>query len=343
MFSSFIRIFVFVSILCLLGCDRDKIEVYRAPKDTLPSLSSDASSLNTRLKLDWTPPPSWQSQPSTGVRIGSFLIPNPNGPPADVSVILLPGTAGGLLENVNRWRDQIELPPISESDLPSLMQKIDIAGRSALLVELTSLRPIGTPSQSTRILAAILTDQNSSCFFKMMGETSLVSRQRNIFLQFLRSVRIVTPESRKEHVTSPSWKIPKNWEEQPTRAMRKASFLVRGPNHTQADISITSLSGSAGGVLANVNRWRTQINLPPLTEKTLPNQIRHIPLREQQILWVNMLGTQSLSGKTERVRILAAILPHHHETWFFKITGDDSLVSSQEKTFLDFLKTIRFP
>src|SRR4051812_9334504 len=44
-----------------------------------------------------------------------------------------------------------------------------------------------------------------------------------------------------------SWKAPKEWLEQPATAMRKGSFKISGKNGQQADMSIVTFPGDAGG------------------------------------------------------------------------------------------------
>ena len=62
----------------------------------------------------WTAPAGWIEQAASGFRKGSFLVRDKDGKTADVSVISFPEAAGGLLANVNRWRNQLKLAPISD-------------------------------------------------------------------------------------------------------------------------------------------------------------------------------------------------------------------------------------
>jgi len=62
------------------------------------------------------------------------------------------------------------------------------------------------------------------------------------------------------------WKAPSGWEEQPATGFRKGSFIARSPDGRSADISVVSFPESAGGLLANVNRWRAQLKLAPVNE-----------------------------------------------------------------------------
>ena len=75
-------------------------------------------------------------------------------------------------------------------------------------------------------------------------------------------------ESLRESTESPiSWKVPAGWKEKAAGGMRLASFT--SPTDSNLDISIVSLSGAAGGVSANINRWMNQMHLVPLNEEEL--------------------------------------------------------------------------
>ena len=58
------------------------------------------------------------------------------------------------------------------------------------------------------------------------------------------------------------WIVPDSWEMGKKSSMRLASYNAPY-NGEYADISITNFSGDGGGLLANVNRWRRQLNLEP--------------------------------------------------------------------------------
>jgi hypothetical protein len=49
------------------------------------------------------------------------------------------------------------------------------------------------------------------------------------------------------------------------------------------------------------------------------------------------------SGAPGKVRLLAAILPHGEDTWFFKLVGPTPEVTATEPTFDRFIQSIRFP
>jgi hypothetical protein len=88
---------------------------------------------------------------------------------------------------VNRWRDQIGLPPIDAAKLRDELQSIDVAGERANLIELVGPEAAGEKRQS--ILGVMLERGNQTWFFKMTGPTDLVARQESAFEEFVRSIR----------------------------------------------------------------------------------------------------------------------------------------------------------
>jgi hypothetical protein len=114
--------------------------------------------------------------------------------------------------------------------------------------------------------------------------------------------------------------------------MRKGSYSVSGPEGA-ADLSITAFPGDVGGDLANVNRWRGQLQLPPVPDLT----------GALQPLEANGFRILVFDGANGGTRMLGAIVPRAGETWFFKLTGPDALVAREKPAFLDFLKTVKAP
>jgi hypothetical protein len=116
--------------------------------------------------------------------------------------------------------------------------------------------------------------------------------------------------------------------------MRKASFAVPGPGGS-ADLSVTAFPGDVGGELANVNRWRGQVGLRPLSDADLPGAAERVQLNGMQFVIVDLAGGQSPK------RLLGAIVPFGDGTWFFKLLGPDAVVAANRQAFLDFLRTVK--
>lgn len=130
------------------------------------------------------------------------------------------------------------------------------------------------------------------------------------------------------------WKGPAHWQEKPGGGMRKGTFTITGDGGS-AELAITAFPGDVGGEVANVNRWRGQIQLQPQSPEEVSRSIQRIDANGLKIGVVEMAG----SG-TGATRLLGAMVPHGGATWFFKLTGPDALVAKEKTAFMEFVKTI---
>jgi hypothetical protein len=288
---------------------------------------------------------------------------------ADVSVISFPEAAGGVLANVNRWRSQLKLPPIeNEAEAATPMP---VSGREMFFVDLASAAPLDESGSKTRILGGIFPLPGETWFFKMTGPEELVGAQRDQFRQFLESVHTTAaatgaesapgarpmsannggsdtnaptpPPIEPAHGAPLQYTLPPGWEEKPLTPMRLASFKAVAPNGEEADVSVVSLPGIAGGDLANVNRWRGQLQLGAIDEETLARTAGHVKTNGRDYLVVDLVSEMPIGENKEKQRILAAILDEPEHSWFIKMTGEDAAVASQKDAFADFLRSLKIP
>ena len=136
-----------------------------------------------------------------------------------------------------------------------------------------------------------------------------------------------------------AWTAPADWQAKPLGQMRLGSFDVHGPGDAVADVSIIAFPGEAGGVTANLNRWRGQLGLPPLADGDIAGATTSLDAGGLHFTIVDLAGQ---SGGAP-ARMLGAIAPYGGQTYFFKMLGPDALVAGQKQAFLDFLKTVKAP
>jgi len=132
------------------------------------------------------------------------------------------------------------------------------------------------------------------------------------------------------------WSAPAHWHSKPAAGMRKATFTVDGDAGTSADLSVTAFPGDVGGELANVNRWRGQYQLPPVSAAELDSVVTHLDHDGLQIVIVDC---SSSAGQ----RMLGAMVPYNGVIWFFKLTGPEALVAREKDAYLAFLGSLRTP
>ena len=118
-------------------------------------------------------------------------------------------------------------------------------------------------------------------------------------------------------------------------------FSVSGDAGTKAEITISFFPGAVGGVLANVNRWRRQMGQEPVDQSKLDGVTESLPAAGGQGTLVDFAGADAKTGQT--ARMVAVIIPHGDNTWFYKLTGSAKLVGTQKDAFVQFVKTVQYP
>jgi hypothetical protein len=353
------------------GCNRDSVKVYHVETDdsaapqapaaaTADSSTMAAQTGTTVPQLKYTLPDGWQEKTPSEMRVASFGI-SENGKNADVSVIPLGGMAGGDLANVDRWRGQIGLQPLADADLQQLAEKVEVAGQAADLYDASGTKPGG--NEAERIIGVILHRDDTSWFFKMTGDADLVEKQKPTFVSFLKSFQfgdLAAPSTMDlgqlppshpaisgmdaGNVTAPvadagdkpTWTVPTGWQEGHLTQFLVAKYVIAGADGAQAAVNVSSLAGDGGGLAANVNRWRGQLGLPPVTEILTSS----IDVAGGKAQVVDFTGTDSKTGKP--ARLVGAVVPQNAQTWFYKLMGDEQIVEQQKDAFTKFIQSANY-
>ncbi len=133
-----------------------------------------------------------------------------------------------------------------------------------------------------------------------------------------------------------TWQAPSHWVEKTAGGFRRGSFTIPGEGDLTADLSIIAFPGDAGGLGANLNRWRGQLGLPSLPDAQVQEEVEHIDTPTFHVDLVDYVGI----ADDKPTRILGAILHHGGESWFFKLMGPDALVDGERDAFQAFIQTV---
>lgn len=105
-------------------------------------------------------------------------------------VTVLRGDAGGILANVNRWREQMGQPALDLDGVQAL-PTVDVLGAPAPLVELggdfTGMD--GETTAGAALLGVVRPRATDTLFVKMTGPAAAVRAERSRFEAFCRSLR----------------------------------------------------------------------------------------------------------------------------------------------------------
>lgn len=158
-----------------------------------------------------------------------------------------------LLANVNRWREQMTLPPLGNEQFRQLAEELTIDGRRGVLVKLRG---------------------------HWRGSAGLPGM-----------VAAGGPASGTASSGELTYRVPPGWKPAPPDAFSRVALEVRdGAQHVR--ITVSALAPEAGDLLANVNRWRGQVGLPAVGRAELEASLRHIEVAGQLAPYVEFLGPE---------------------------------------------------
>jgi hypothetical protein len=303
--------------------------------------------------LSFKLPEGWAEKPAQRMRVAQIAVPGKDGLEAEISIVPLAGMTASREDVMNIWREQLRLPPVDKAAAEAAVSRIPISSGQGDLYDLVSTEPLFQEKHKMRILAAVYDVDGVSWFIKMTGPDEVVAQARNDFLAFLKSLDWTTPSAPAAEASAPSsgaasasalpqWQVPPHWQPQnPPGPMLTAKFNIKDDQGKQAEVTVSSLAGDGGGALPNVNRWRGQLLLPPVTAEELPKLGTPIDLNGRSVTLYEMEGTWAKTGDPARMLVLS--VPSGGQTWFFKLTGDAQLAAREKETFLGFVRSVKYP
>jgi hypothetical protein len=128
------------------------------------------------------------------------------------------------------------------------------------------------------------------------------------------------------------WTTPDGWEEQVGSGMRIASFRPQGAGD-KALVTLIALGPGAGGLEANVTRWRRQVGLP---EEHVHD---HVQVQGQlPYTLVNLVAESAASDLPQST--IGAIYSIPGRSLFLKFTGDTQVLIEGKAGFLALANSI---
>jgi hypothetical protein len=267
-------------------------------------------------KPTWKLPENWKELAGREMRYATIQVPaEPK--PLELSVIPLP--AGGqdqqkyVLDNVNRWRQQLKLPAITAGDLENTTKKLKIDGHDATLVSL-----VGKGSGQ----------MGGAPFAPFAGGSAGALPADHPPLS--------GPGDRASGKNSTSgglkFDAPSEWSPSKPNAFSLAAFKV-GDGDKQVEITVST---AGGDFVANANRWRGQLKLPPVDGAELAKSASKLDTLGTAGDYIEIVGPDSAQRET----ILGVQAEAGGRTWFVKLKGDAELAEREKPRFEAFVKSL---
>lgn len=139
------------------------------------------------------------------------------------------------------------------------------------------------------------------------------------------------------------WTTPEGWKEKPSSQMRliDMSFGLQG----EGECYLAALPGPAGGLAANINRWRAQVGAGPLTDEEIEKLPRKDFLgRPAHFISVDgaFKGMGDEASAKQDYRLVGLIHQASELTLFIKMTGPKELMEQNMAQFDAFCASIKF-
>lgn len=142
-----------------------------------------------------------------------------------------------------------------------------------------------------------------------------------------------------------AWTAPDGWAPKPIgpMQMRIGSFAVPGPEGSDpGDCSIIFLGGSAGGLEANVNRWRGQLGLEPAGIEAVKALLQPVDMPDGSPAHLVVLSAAAdREPAPSDQSMLIGMLDVQDGTLFAKLFGQHSTVDAARPAFEAFLKSVK--
>lgn len=155
------------------------------PSAPVPSTAGPAPSSKAG-QPSWTVPANWKQRPAGAMQAVKYGVGEGKAA-AEVTAVFLGGLGGGLKPNLDRWRAQLSLAPAAESEVEKQAPAFPALGQGARIVELT-----GTTAQDgdpAGMIVLVVPSGGGTWFYKLMGDRSVVAKEKDAFIAFVKSAK----------------------------------------------------------------------------------------------------------------------------------------------------------
>lgn len=270
-------------------------------------------------KPKWETPKGWTEDQAGGMRLATLKIPvGDDAAPIEMSVIGLPLVGdwdAQVLDNANRWRKQLQQPPLAVDAAKTELKPLADVAEGAVLFDTVGWFDGGTmaPFAGGAAPFANAAPPAAPAATSAAPPTAATPTE--------------PPAPREGGL---KYDLPEGWTEAPADPMRKVS--LRTPGGAALSGFSFPLVGVMGDPLQNVNRWRGEIGLEPITADDLKTQSEEIKLLGGDGSYFELVGDKESTH--------AVMLVRDNQVWFFKLRGPSEEVTKQRDAFKKWLASL---
>jgi hypothetical protein len=251
--------------------------------------------------VEWKAPAGWELEksPAGGLRYATFHL-GPKSKAPELSVFKF-DRVSSVLSNVQRWckTDLGRKPLRGERELAEVTRKFSAGDKEGVLVDMTGPGVAGK-GRSPHGMGGM----------------------------------------RRPQALPITYQVPEAWQGKETGPVLKeggirlfTTFqLLDGRDAAAVEVSHMAVGG---GELLNVNRWRRQVDLPPITQA----QLESSPPRTIRVDGANA-PFYDFAGPGRRSLVVA--VKRGEMTWYFKLLGSANLVEQNKSRFESFVQSVKF-
>ncbi len=292
--------------------------------------------------LVWAAPPGWEELPPTSMRLANFGV----GAEGECYLTVLGGSGGGVVSNVNRWREQMGLAGMSVEEVGAL-PKVSLLGQEAYLLELEgAFTGMGTePREGWAMRGAILGSDRFTIFVKFTGPRDVVAIEAESFDAFCDSITLHESAPSAQSGSSSShgasggigWDAPAEWKVEAGDGMRLVTFR-RG----EVECYLTVLGGDGGGVVGNIQRWVSQLGLAPpsAAEVAALPTVRVLGVESPLLEATGEFSGMGSASPVPDTTLFGIVCVLKDRAIFVKMLGPSAQVSAERERFAAFVASM---
>ena len=137
------------------------------------------------------------------------------------------------------------------------------------------------------------------------------------------------------------WEVPDGWTDNGPDRVRRGSFHIHDENQANANVAVIDMPAEGDNEARMVKLLGRELQISVGDDATFAPQVSNRRLGPHDYRTYSLQSGESDSAEEPRKAALAAFLTDKNRLWYFRMTGDESVVKANRETFDQFLATVK--